>query len=76
MNTPPPPDANPNKGDLVAEKAKSAYRWWDDLATLREEDPLWLGAAKIMARVIGIIVLLALSPFILLGLLMAFLIVL
>ena len=66
------PEGTPNVGDKLAERAKSAYQWWDDLATLREDDPFLVGAAKIGARVLGIIVLLALSPFILLGLVMAF----
>ncbi len=66
----------PNKptkpGEELAEKAQAAYRWWDDLARLNSEDPVWLMLAKIGIRVVGILVLLAMSPLILLGILMAF----
>lgn len=63
----------PNKpGEELAEKAQAAYRWWDDLARLNSEDPVWLMLAKLGVRVVGILVLLAMSPFILLGVLLAF----
>lgn len=76
MSTDAPPPTEPRKpGEELAEKAQAAYQWWDNLATLNAEDPLWLGAAKIGARVVGILVLLAMSPFILLGLAMAFIVV-
>lgn len=68
------PTASPTPakpGEQMAERAKEAYRWWDNLATLHPEDPFLVGAAKIGVRVVGIIVLLALSPLILLGLAMA-----
>ncbi|MFK8162954.1 MAG: hypothetical protein AB8H12_10875 [Lewinella sp.] len=75
MSKIPGPDApeehTPTKGEELAEKAQAAYRWWDNLATFHAEDPLWLGAAKIGIRVVGILVLLAMSPLILLGLLLA-----
>jgi hypothetical protein len=61
----------PSKGEELAEQAQAAYRWWDNLATFHAEDPLWLGAAKILFRLVGILVLLAMSPLILLGLLLA-----
>lgn len=69
----PTTDTSPaTTGDEIANRAQAAYKWWDDLATLRADDPLWLGALKIGFRVVGIIVLIALSPLILLGLMMAF----
>ncbi|WP_020570509.1 hypothetical protein [Neolewinella persica] len=75
MSATPTPDPSehkvPSKGEELAEKAQAAYQWWDNLATFHAEDPLWLGAAKIGFRVIGILVLLAMSPLILLGLLLA-----
>jgi len=61
-----------NPGEALADRAKSAYKWWDNLATINAEDPLWVGAAKILARVIGVLILLAMSPLILLGILVAF----
>ncbi len=59
-------------GGQIADKMKETYRWWDNLATINAEDPLWLGVAKIGIRVVGILVLLALSPLIILGLALAF----
>jgi hypothetical protein len=66
-----PEEEAPSKGEELAEKAQAAYRWWDNLATFHAEDPLWLGVAKLGFRIIGTLVLLALSPLILLGLLLA-----
>jgi hypothetical protein len=66
-----PEEGVPSKGEELAEKAQAAYRWWDNLATFHAEDPLWLGAAKIIFRLVGILVLLAMSPLIILGLLLA-----
>lgn len=74
MSVPTPQDDQPEKpGEALAESAKNAYRWWDNLATLNADDPLWLGSAKILLRVMGILILLAMSPLILLGLFFAFL---
>ncbi|PHI20844.1 hypothetical protein CEQ90_05630 [Lewinellaceae bacterium SD302] len=64
----------PNKsaGGKAADKIKGAYNWWDNLATLNAEDPLWLGVLKIGVRAVGIIVLLAISPFALLAIVIGF----
>ena len=70
MNMDKTPDAGPSHS--IADKAAETYRWWDNLATINAEDPFWLGAAKIGIRLFGVIVLLALSPVILLGLVIAF----
>ncbi len=68
------PEGHPEKpGEVLADRAKSAYKWWNNLSTINAEDPFWVGAAKILVRVIGILVLLAMSPLILLGLFFAFL---
>lgn len=69
----PSEEKDPARGEELAEKAKAAYQWWDNLATFHADDPLWLGGVKIIIRVIGVLVLLALSPLILLGLFFAFL---
>lgn len=71
----PTPDPNPEKSaapaDQLTQKAQSAYRWWDNLATLNAEDPVPVMLGKLAVRVVGILVLLALSPFILIGFLLA-----
>ena len=68
--TTPPPDAD--AATELADRTKAAYRWWDNLATLHPEDPFLVGAGKIGIRVLGILILIALSPLILLGFLFAF----
>ncbi|WP_116107571.1 hypothetical protein [Lewinella sp. IMCC34191] len=63
----------PDSGAVsLKDKAAETYRWWDNLATINAEDPFWVGAAKIGVRLLGVIVLLALSPVIILGLIIAF----
>ncbi len=64
------------KTKSIADQAAETYQWWDNLATINVEDPFWVGAAKIGVRLFGVIVLLALSPVILLGLFIAFIAVL
>ena len=73
------PDKNPDKipdtpspGAELADKAKAAYRWWDHLATFHPDDPWYLGVAKVGFRAVGVVVLLALSPIIILGILIGF----
>ncbi len=51
--------------DWVAAKIKS----WHKMASLSADDSFLVGAFKIGIRIIGILILLALSPFALLGLL-------
>lgn len=74
----PPPEpsaAGPTKDtatEALSHKAAETYRWWNNLATIHPEDPLLVGVAKIGFRLLGILVLLALSPVILLGLIIAF----
>ena len=76
MPQPTPAKNNPeNPGEALADRAKTAYKWWDHLATINAEDPLWVGASKILLRVVGILILLAMSPLILLGLFLAFIVV-
>ena len=63
-------------GGALADKATETYKWWNNLATLHPEDPFLVGAGKIGIRLIGILVLLAMSPLIILGLIVAFITVL
>lgn len=68
-----PDDAKLNASEKAAEKVKDAYRWWDHLATIHPQDPLWLGGIKLLVRAIGILILLAISPFALLAIIIGFL---
>ena len=69
--TPPEPDwevTNSDEKDNGSNAATNAYQWWDNISRLDADDPIGLMALKILVRVLGIIVLIALSPFILIGL--------
>lgn len=75
---PPPEPTEPaspelNTSEKAAEKVKEAYRWWDHLATIHPQDPLWLGGIKLLVRAVGILILLAISPFALLAIIIGFL---
>ena len=71
--TPPPADSEAaTPGGALAEKAAETYKWWNNLATLHPEDPFLVGAGKIGIRLLGILILLALSPLIIAGLVIAF----
>ena len=67
-----PDPANGSAPEQLTGKVKETYEWWNNLATINAEDPLWVGALKILVRLIGILILLALSPLIILGFIMAF----
>jgi hypothetical protein len=73
---PPPGEEPAAPGAKLTDKAAETYKWWNNLATINAEDPFLVGAAKIGIRLLGILVLLALSPLILLGLIVAFITVL
>ena len=53
-------------------KATETYEWWNNLATLNPEDSIGLSILKIGFRIIGIIVLIALSPMVLVAIIVAF----
>jgi hypothetical protein len=75
MSEPP----NPNQQDAEAEKsgaldqARQTYASVDNFLTIREDDGVPLMLFKILLRILGIILLILMSPFILLGLFVAFL---
>ena len=69
--TPPEPDWKVTNTDDTTDDgnaATNAYQWWNNISRLDADDPTLLMAGKILVRIIGIIILIALSPFILIGL--------
>ncbi|MEM6395287.1 MAG: hypothetical protein AAF741_03000 [Bacteroidota bacterium] len=60
-----------SKSPAVGDRIKKTYDWWDNIASWHPEDPWYLIGAKIGVRILGIAILIALSPLILLGFLMA-----
>lgn len=64
--------ANKKPSNQVLDKATETYKWWDNLATMQPEDPIPLTIAKIFVRIVGIIILVALSPIALIAVIIAF----
>jgi len=71
-----PENNNPPKKekstDKMMNKATDTYNWWNNMVTLKEEDPIYLGFFKIMLRVIGIVIMIGISPLVIFGLFVAF----
>ncbi|NUQ26156.1 MAG: hypothetical protein HUU34_19575 [Saprospiraceae bacterium] len=56
----------------MAEWTAQRYRTFNDWVAFREGDPMWLLVAKLTGRFFGIAIMVILSPFIAIGLLLAF----
>jgi len=67
-----PSEKKPTLSDRIMNKLLSVLKWWNDLATLNADDPFLLGVFKIAIRLVGIIILIIMSPFVLLALFVAF----
>lgn len=58
----------PSTSDKMMDKAADSLNWWNKAATINEDDSIWVGFTKIIIRIIGILLLIAISPFVILGL--------
>lgn len=58
--------------DKSLSQMKDSYRSIDEKLKLQEDDSLFLLAGKVVLRVLLIIVMIALSPFLVIGLIFAF----
>lgn len=67
-----PSEKEPSLSDKILDKLLSIFKWWNGLATLNADDPILLGFFKIFIRLVGIIILIIMSPFVLLALFVAF----
>ena len=65
-----------NGEDSLLGKSRGAYRSFEDYVRFTDNDPLWMLAYKLTLRFIGIGIMILLSPFLLIGLTIAFLAVL
>lgn len=54
--------------DKMMDKAADTFNWWNSIATINEDDSIWVGFSKILIRIVGILFLIAISPFVILGL--------
>ncbi len=62
------PSEKPSASDKMMDKAADSLNWWNRAATINEDDSIWIGFTKIVIRVIGILLLIAISPFVIIGL--------
>lgn len=56
---------------LVIEKITATIKWWHEKASIKAEDPWFLILLKVAIRLVGLVIMLALSPFALLGFILA-----
>ena len=61
-------EKKPSSTDKMMNKAADTFNWWNRISKINNDDPIWIGAIKILIRIIGILILLAISPFVILGL--------
>ena len=66
------PNSDKKAADVLIDKATESFKWWNNLATLNKEDSILITIFKISIRIVGIIIMIAISPFALIGLIVAF----
>ena len=59
---------NPSSTDKMMDKAADSLNWWNRAATINEDDSLLVGFTKIIIRILGILFMIAISPFVIIGL--------
>ena len=72
MEQSPDPQDKEKMMDKSIGQVKDSYRTVDEKLKLRKEDPLYLLVGKVLLRILLIIVMIALSPFLIIGLIFAF----
>ncbi len=61
-------EKKPSTSDKMLGKAADTLNWWNKISSINEDDSLGVGILKIGIRILGILILLAISPFVILGL--------
>ncbi len=69
---PSPQDAEPEEANALGQ-AREAYQSVDEFLSVRDDDSTIVVIGKVLLRILGIIILILLSPFIFVGLFIAFL---
>jgi len=64
------PDKKPSATDKMMDAAAERFNWWNRAASINSDDPVWVMVIKIGIRIIGILFLLAISPFVIIGLIL------
>lgn len=66
------PDKKPKASDKMMDKAADTLTWWNKAASINADDKIWAVVLKVLIRIVGIVLLLILSPFVILGIMLAF----
>lgn len=66
------PEASKKVSDQMLDKSIETFKWWNNLATLNKEDSIPLSLVKISIRVVGIVIMIAISPIAIIALMIAF----
>lgn len=64
------------KSSQITDFTKKKYRSFQDYVAFRDDDSLWMLGYKLVLRFFGIILMIILSPFVIVGLFIAFMAVL
>lgn len=65
-------DKNTSDEDGVLSYTQTTYRKFSDYVAFRDDDPIWMLVYKLILRLIGVVFALILSPFVVIGLILAF----
>lgn len=65
-------DTHKKVSDQMIDKGLETFKWWNNLATLNKEDSIPMSLIKISIRVVGIIIMIAISPIAIIALIIAF----
>ncbi len=60
--------------DKLFDKILDIHQWWNHLAAIDKNDSILMSMSKILLRIVGIVVFLIISPFAILGIIIAFLV--
>ncbi len=63
--------SGPNALDQCVGYSQKSYRQFSDYVAFREGDPLWMLGYKVLLQMIGFAFMLLLSPFLIVGLIIA-----
>ena len=64
---------DPSATDKMLDKAADTINWWTKISRINADDAVHIAFMKIMMRIVGIILLIIISPFAILGLIIGFL---
>ena len=64
---------DPTTTDKMLDKAADTINWWTKISRINADDAIYIAFLKILMRIVGIILLLIISPFAIMGLIIGFL---